>query len=317
MDEITKEITFREITIALLVAASGIANAYFWKQFIFSPAYTDITLFSVPAATLFLFAILFSLLSLFGKSDSLGLMAIAAVSIGSFIFIPASITAFTGIIFTFLGLLWAYRRVLSEARLSVSFSLAKILRQGMPLFFTALAFMVSVFYFSSISLEKNQSILPKSLFEFSLPFLQGTLQSIIPGFRASATVDELLLEAARTQLVGAKVDISKVPKDQLGKLLADERQSLSKGLGVKISGKEKASDLIYELANQKIEGFAGPYKQYLPYLTAFGFFLAIKVLTLPLYFVTLGLLWLTVQLLLFLKVLKKETVMIQVEKVTL
>lgn len=316
MDEIAKEITFREISIAFLTAASGIADAYFWKQLIFSPVYTDIKFFSVPGAALFLFAILFSLLSLFGKSDALGLAAIAAVSIGSFLFIPAGITAFAGILFTFLGLLWAWRRIRSEAKLSVSFSLAKILRQGLPLFFTALAFMVSVFYFSSISLEKNQSILPKALFDFSLPFLQNTLQGIIPGFRASATVDELLLEAAKSQ-VGAEVDISKVPKSQLEKLIADGRQSLSKGLGVKISGKEKASDLIYELANQKIEGFAGSYRQYLPYLTAFGFFLAIKILTLPLYFVTLGLLWLAVQLLLFLKVLKKEIVTIQVEKVIL
>ncbi|MFY9462127.1 MAG: hypothetical protein WAP51_02910, partial [Candidatus Sungiibacteriota bacterium] len=208
------------------------------------------------------------------------------------------------------------RRIRSEAKLAVSFNLSKILRQGLPLFFTTLAFVVSVFYFSSIALEKNQTILPRSVFELSLPLLQNTLQDLIPGFRAAATVDELLLEAAKSQL-GAEVDISKVPKSQLEKLLVESRQSLSQGFGIKITGKEKAADLIYELANQKIEDFAGPYKRYLPYLTAFGFFLAVKVLTLPLYFITLGLLWLAVQLLLFLRVLKKEIVTIQVEKVIL
>jgi len=316
MDEVTNEITFKEIIIALLVAASGVANAYFWKQLIFSPAYTDVTLFSAPAATLFLFAILFSLLSLFGKSGILGFSAIAVAFIGSFLFIPAGAAAFLGIALALSLSLLAFRRIRTEARIAVFFGLSKILRQGLPLFFTTLAFVVSVFYFSSIALEKDQTILPRSVFEFSLPFLQNTLQGMIPGFRAAATVDELLLEAARSQL-GAEVDISKVPKSQLEKLLAEERQSFSQGLGIKITGKEKAADLIYELANQKIEDFAGPYKQYLPYLTAFGFFLAVKVLTLPLYFITLGLLWLAVQLLLSLGVLKKETVTIQAEKVIL
>ncbi|MFY9462315.1 MAG: hypothetical protein WAP51_03895, partial [Candidatus Sungiibacteriota bacterium] len=149
MDEVTKEITFKEIIIALLMAASGVANAYFWKQLIFSPAYTDITLFSVPAATLFLFAILFSLLALFGKSDTLGFSAIAAAFIGSFLFIPAGAVAFAGIALALAGSLLALRRIRSEAKLAVSFNLSKILRQGLPLFFTTLAFVVSVFYFSS------------------------------------------------------------------------------------------------------------------------------------------------------------------------
>lgn len=298
------------------MAAAGVANAYFWKGLIFSGGYASPTVFSLPAAALFLFAILFALLSLFGRSNILGLSAVAAAFIGSFLFIPAGSTAFAGIALALAGAFLAYRRIRSEARLAVSFSLTKILRQGLPLFFTTLAFVVSVFYFSFIAQQKEGVILPRAVFEFSLPFLQNTLQGIIPGFRAEATLDELLLEGAKTQL-GAKVDIAKVPKSELEKLLAEERRSFSQGLGIKITGKEKAADLLYELANQKIEDFAGPYKQYLPYLTAFGFFLAVKVLTLPIYFITLGLLWLAVQLLLFLKILKKETVTIQVEKIAL
>ncbi|MDO8560647.1 MAG: hypothetical protein Q7R91_00310 [bacterium] len=307
---------YKEIIIAVLAVATGIANAYFWKVLIFSGSYSSPTIFSIPAALLFLFAIFFSFLALFGVSRTLGLMAIAIVSVGSFLFITAGTVAFVGIVLSFFGFQWAYSRIRNEAKLSVSFSLSKILRQGLPLFFTAIAVMVSVFYFSSISQEKNQTFLPKAVFELSLPLLQNSLQGIIPGFRPDATIDQLLIGAAQKQ-TGNAVDISKVPKDQLEKFLQEERAALSKGLGVAVTGKEKAGDLLYNLANQKLEDFVGPYKQYLPYLTAFGFFLAVKALTLPLYFVTLILVWLAVRLLLAVKLLKKEIGMVQTEKVTL
>lgn len=306
----------KELIFAVLVSAAGIANGYFWKQLIFSPAYTDVTLFSIPAATLFLFAALFSLLALFSKTESIGYAAVGMAFAGSFFFVPADFTVISLLLVTTAGALWAYHGIRKETQLSVFFSLSKTLRHGLPIFFTALALLFSTYYFSSVNRNGDQVILPRAVFEFSLPLLQNSLEKFMPEFRSDITVDQLLIGTLRTEL-GAEVDISKLPSLELEKLLSAERQALGKGLGVEISGQEKTLDLLYNLANKKIEEFAGPYKNYLPYISAFGFFLAIKVLTFPMYLVALGIIFVVVKLLLMSGVLKKEVVTIQVEKITL
>lgn len=312
----TVTFNWKELAIAVFVVASGIANAYFWYQLIAIERLGSITLFSLPIASLFLFAVCFSLLAILGKSTALGYAAVAAAFVGSFFFVTASSLVILLLLLTLLGGWWAFHRIQQESILSVSFRLSKILRQGLPLFFTTIAILISLFYFVGIVSREDSAIVPRSIFDISLPLLGGTLQGILPGFRPDATIDQLLVELLKTQL-GDKVDISNLSSSQRGALLKEQRLALEKGFGISITGKERASDVLYALTNQKIEELVGSYKPYLPYLSAFGFFLTIKVLTLPLYFIALGLIWLVVQLLLAIGALKRETVTIEAERITL
>jgi len=306
----------KELIIAVLVVVSGVLNAYLWKQLIFSGSYSDLALFSLPIASLFLFVVSFAMLAMLGENVLLGLFAVIAAFIGSFFFVKASTAVLSGLLLTLVIALWAFRGIRKEAKSQNIPQMNRVLRQGLPLFFTAVAVMISVFYFSGIAISEPQTFVPKAAFELTIPYLEGVLQNILPGFKASLSVNELLRKNAEEQLEG-ELGLKSVPEEQLKKLVEEQRRALEQGLGLKISGEERAGDLIYSLANQKAEDFLGPYKRYIPYLSAFGFFLAIKVLTFPLYLISLALVWLTVKLLLAFEFIKRETVSVEVEKLSL
>lgn len=306
---------FKELIIAVLVVVSGILNAYFWKQLVFSGVFNDVALFSLPIAALFLFATVLVLAAMLGETLWLGAAAVFAAFAGSFFFVRASAPVISGLVLTLTFSLLAYRSIRKAAKSENVFGVNRILRQGLPLFFTAVAVMVSIFYFSKVVVSDQQLFIPEAAFELALPYLEDTLQNIIPGFQASVSVDELLRKNAEDQLKNG--GINQVSQTQMEKLVEEKRKVLEQALGIKVSGRERAGNLIYRLANQKIEDFLGEYKRYVPYLSAFGFFLAIKALTFPLYLISLGVVWGSVKILLAFGVVKRETVSVEVERLTL
>ncbi|MBI2639934.1 MAG: hypothetical protein HYW90_03565 [Candidatus Sungbacteria bacterium] len=305
----------KELIIAILVVTSGIFNAYLWKQLVFLGVFSDGVLFSLPIASLFLFATALALVAMLGETLWLGVAAVFAAFTGSFFFVRASMPVISGLVLTLLFGLLAYRSIRKAAKSENTFGVNKVLRQGLPFFFTAVAVMVSIFYFSRIIVSDEQTFIPETAFELTLPYLEDALQNIIPGFQASASVDELLRKNAEDQL--KSTGISQTSRSQIEKLVEEQRKVLEQGLGINVSGKERAGNLIYRLANQKIEDFLGEYKRYVPYLSAFGFFLAIKALTFPLYLISLGVVWGSIKMLLALGVIKRETVSVEVERLTL
>lgn len=78
-------------------------------------------------------------------------------------------------------------------------------------------------------------------------------------------------ELAKILLVDLQTYLAKNPK-----MLAELRQGASRGLGIELKGGEKISDILYGLATAKTEGFIGPYKQYIPAITAVLLFLTLK-----------------------------------------
>ena len=306
----------KELVIAIFLVASGVLNAYFWYELIGSLRFDDIAFLLLPVASLLFLTICFSCVALFIKNTIIGYGAAIAAFVGGFFFVNATSFAITLLVLALGAITWAFHRIRQEATSATVFRLSKILRQGLPLFFTAVALLISLFYFVKIAEDSNQPVIPRSVFDISLPFLEGAFKGILPGFRAHTTVDELLLDALRSQ-EGNEVDIAKIPRSQLDMFLKEQRAALGKGLGITITGKEQAADFLYNLTNQKIGDFVGPYKQYLPYLSVIGFFLAIKALTLPFYFISLGLVYIVMRVLLAVRVLRREKAMIEVERIIL
>lgn len=303
----------KEVILALSMVAAGILSGYYWKIFIFSGSYQSPALFSIPIALLFLFATCFLLLALFGRSILLGYSATAVAFVGPFFFLTANVQILSALFLTVVTACYGYGKIQSERVASPAFQMRRIARAGLPIFFTASALLISVFYLSFIETKKQQTLIPKAVFEFSLPYAEGALRGVIPGFRSNATINELLLNALIRENSG--VNGKGIPQVQLDQLLNEQRAGLSEGLGIPLTGQEPASDLLYDLANQKIAAFAGPYQKYIPYLSAFGFFLTVKVLTLPFYFIALAIGYLCMRVMLAMGILQKEKTLIEVERI--
>lgn len=60
------------------------------------------------------------------------------------------------------------------------------------------------------------------------------------------------------------------------KMLAELRQGASQGLGIELKGGEKISDILYGFVSAKSDELLGPYKQYIPAISAAFLFLTLK-----------------------------------------
>lgn len=311
------QLSLKEITLAVLTVAVGLLNAYIWREVLFAGEFKEATFYSLPVAALFLFAILFSLASAFIREGLLRNIAAALGLAAGFLMVPFQPVVLSGAALSALGGWYAAGQIANEAEASNYFSVRKILRGGLPVFFTAVALAFAVFYFSLIGGQSDQSLLPKGLFDAVVPLLERPLQKILPGFRSDASVDQLILAVAAQQM-GGGIDPSRLPPAERQQLLNEGRKALSVELGIlTLTGGEKGIDVLYQAANAQIAKFIGPYRDYLPFIAAFGFFIAVKAFTLPVYWLTLILTAGAVKLLLLIGFLNQKTETIQVTKLTL
>lgn len=306
----------RELVLGGLTVAAGLLNVYLWKNFLLAGKFADASFYSLPVISLFAFAVLFSLSAAFIQEKWLRIVTAMASLAGGYIFIPFQPLIVSAGAATALAGWYASSQISREESTSNSFSAHKIFRSGLPMFFTAMALVLAVFYFTTISGQTSAVLLPKAIFDAAIPLLTQPLQGILPGFRSDASVDELLLAFASRQL-GEELDISRLPKAQKDELIRQGRQALSQQFGIKLAGEEKAGDILYDLTNAQVAKFLGPYQKYLPMLAALGFFIAIKAFSLPIYWITLILVWAVVKLLVSLKILHEKTETVQVTRIKL
>lgn len=306
--------TGKEITLAALTIAAGIANAYLWREVLSAGEFKNASFYSLPVAALFAFAILFSLSSAFIRERLVRTLTAVLALASGFLVVPFQPVVLSGAVIAAAGGWYAAGQISNEAEASNHFSVWKILRGGLPIFFTAVALALAVFYFSLLG-GKTDQFLPKGLFDAVVPLLEQPLQGLLPGFRSDASVDQLILAFAAQQLGG--MDISKLPREERQKLLSESRKALSEQLGTPITGNEKGIDVLYQAANAQFAKFAGPYRAYLPFIAAFGFFVAVKAFTLPVYWLTLILFGLVVKSLVAVGLLTEKMETVQVKKIVL
>ena len=306
----------KEIILAILTITAGILNAFLWHDFIASGSFGRAALYSLPVIATFAFAILFALSAIFIREKLMrSAAAILATALG-YLFVPYTSWVVIMTAASALAAWYACEAIANEYQASHSFSVRKTLRGGLPMFLTAAVLLLTMFYFSSAANQTGNVLLPKTFFNAAIPLLEKPIQGIIPGFRSGVSVDELIRAFASKQS-GGKIDISELPQAQQEEFIREGRRVLGEQLGIPLTGKERSEDVLYEAANAQAEKLAGPYRQYLPLLGAVGFFLAAKTLTLPIYWITLLLVFLVVKLLVTMGILKKEITTIEVERITL
>ena len=313
----------KEIVLAILVAALNIAVFWFWFKaapLIAEGEFQNYSSFIVPAGGLILSASLFSLVTLFTQNKWLA-YASAIIAIGAPYLLVKATALILGINLASVALIiLAVHRIRKEYSLSLGFSLSKTTKTGLPIYFTTASLIISVFYFGNVTEEKAlSSILPKPVLNLALKNLAGPLESLsgLPSLNPDVTVDEALLKLAEKQLQDQGVNISQFPRPELLRMLASQRNELAKNFGIKLGGREKLGDVLYNTISQRIEELLGPYKKYLPAASAIAFFLAFKTFTIPLYYLTTLVTFLLIKIMVRGRILKSEKQQIEVEKLTL
>ncbi len=309
----------KEVVLGILTVSFSIAVFWMWHQVtpkIVAGEFQNYIDFLWPVLGLILTGTFFSLGALFTSNVRL-LYPTVTISIGApFFFIPATNTALAGLAISVLFIIYAVWRIKTEAEHSLGFSATKFLKAGLPIYFTIVSLLISMFFFSQIGEDEDRvfaTLLPKSAIEIAI----GPLQSLmgLSAAKPNSTIDEAFTELIIEQLKSQ--GIKNVPQSELARLLRDQREELSKSFGLKLSGKERISDILYEFISRRFRELLGPYKEYLPYASTIAFFFAFKALTFPIYYLTLLITFILIRIMVAVTILKREKIQIEVERLTL
>lgn len=314
--------TYNSKEIALGILAFGIPLVTFWTWYKTLPLfiegeYRDYVWLLMPILGLVISGSLFSLVGIFIRQKALAYAFPVLSILIPFFFLTVTPTVFGASIIA--GLLTAYAvyRMRKEFDYSLGFSVSKIARAGLPVYFSVVALLVATFYLSGLNKERALSaFVPRPLIEFFLEKMSGKngLFSDVPPVDAQTTVDELIVKMAERELKAKGISVSSLPPGELSNLIAIQRDNLSAQFDVTLKGDEKIGEAFYAAITAKVEDFFGPYRDFLPVAAAIIFFLAFKAFTWPLYFLAMLLTYALIKLLVLMGVVRKEKVTIEVEK---
>ncbi|TSC75259.1 MAG: hypothetical protein G01um101433_923 [Parcubacteria group bacterium Gr01-1014_33] len=316
---------YKEVILAVLFVLAHAGTFFLWKQILPSVIAGDFAgyyRFIYPVVALAASAILFSLAAIFIRTALIMYPAAIVSAAVPYLLLPAENVVLGALGANILLVVFAVYRIRKEFLFSVGFGVSKILKLGLPFYFTSAALIVSVFYIYAIDKKDVVAVfLPKPLLDFTLNHLLASqyIESLIglPEISRDSTVNDIIDALISDQLKNQKVALSKVPAEELTKLRNLQREEMSRQFGTALKGDEKIGDVFYMMIAARVEDLLGPYKKYLPYAGGIAFFFAFKALTLPLYFVSLFLTFLLIKLLVFGKVIKTAIYQIEVEKLSL
>lgn len=313
----------KELALGILTAILSIAAFWFWHGSVALAAegnFTEYLRFIPSVAGLIVAAIFFSLGAIFIKNAKL-IYGTAAISVGApFFFVSATQTALAVLGLCLIVIFLAVQRIRNEFYFSLGFSVSKILKSGLPLFFTASALIIATYQFSTISEEKAISaLLPKSVFNTTLKLMGKPLEDItgLPLGNSNSTVDEVLTKVIKEGLENQGISLSQIAESELERLISVQRNQLAKNFGLTLKGSEEIKDVFYNSISARLTQLLDPYKSYLPYASALTFFLAFKTFTLPLYYFSMLITYVLIRLMIATNILRVEKEQMEVERLTL
>lgn len=313
------KVPVKEIVLGVSLVALHVLVFWLWQRampLIVGHAHDQYTPFILAFCGLILAAVVFSLAVLLIKKKEVVYTVVAAALIAPFMYVPASLSALALLAVCVLLGLFAARRMHTEFAFSVGFSVSRIFRAGLPYYFTALALILSLYYFIELGhVQSVSDVLPESAFRITFQVLGGPLKAVTGlNLRTNATVDDFLEDIIKDQIKKQGLPLSEVPPSELKRLIAMQRDELAARYHAKLTGKENLSDAFRTTIAERIGDILGPYQAYLPYASTIAFFLGVKTLTLPLYFITLGLTFLLIKLLIWGKIIALKKIEIEIER---
>jgi len=317
--------SIKEINLGISASAASVAAFWLWKTEaipgIVAGDFHGWMRFAAPVAGLAAAAALFALSAMFIRDRRIaygaGIIGVAA----PYLFSDATRAALILLGVCAVGAAFAVRKIRREFSLSIGFSVSKIARAGLSLYFTVACVIISFFYAGALD-SKNAlaAILPKPAFDLTLHyFLNSSFARSVTGLpvmRRGVTADELLDMLAREQLKKQGISPTSIPAADMARLRRAEHDDIARQYGISFQGNEKVQDIFYAAVAQHADELMGPYRAYLPAISALAFFFALKALTLPLYLLALVLAFVLIKGLLSATVLKRATEQIEVERIT-
>ena len=162
----------KEFALAFLFIAAHTVCFWLWKDTM--PVMVSAQVggwweFTAPALALLGAAMLFGMAALLLTNPWMRVFVFIAAGGLPFGFIPA----WNGIVFIMIGVvilvLFAAHRIKQEYMLSLGFSSSKIMRAGLPLYFTVTALVLSLYYFTEVGDRDSVSaVLPRPLFNAAI-----------------------------------------------------------------------------------------------------------------------------------------------------
>lgn len=314
----------KESIFAVLAAASGVLAFAAWERtvaVIAAGSLQGYSAFILPVGLLLLAACLFSLASLFISNAWLIGAAVILPFAAAPLLVPRAALIFGACGASVLLALFAAWRMRSEHKFSITFGASKMLKAGLPIYFTAVAIVISLFYYQHITDQERavSGVIPRAAVELSLQFLSGAVSDLqgAPKADSALTVDEFLAQNLAGQLKSQGVAMGKLPQKEIAELVAGQRNELAKRYGIQMRGGERLVDVLHRAITEKVQELLGPYARFLPFLSALAFFFALRTLIFFLYFIAVGLTALLIVLLRAATIIKSETRSIEVERLTL
>ena len=317
---------YKQIILSILAVIFGFLSFWSWQSvtsFIVEGS-LHTSNFIWPVVSLILAAIFFSFAAIFIKKQWLVHTTVLVGTVSAFFLLEAGAATVWALVGTIFLVILSLHRIKHEVELSTGFSLSKTLKSGLPLYFTAASLIISVFYFDVTKHDEDKmiaAIFPKPASGIVVRLLSGRLESLVGlpvKIKPDSTVDEIILQLLKGQLQEQGISIESLPKKELENLLILQRREIAKKFKISaLSGKAKVSDALYEVIIGQLTNLVGPYKIYLPIVSAFAFFLAFKTFTMPIYYLTLIFSFVLLKLAIWGKIIKREKAQIQVERLTL
>lgn len=314
----------KESILALAMTAAAVFAFWLWKETVpvlAAGILQDYVQFLLPSAALLVAASFFALGSILIDTKWL-LYAAAGAAVGiPFLLSRASTGAAVLLLGNVLLTVFAARRIRKEHILSLGFSTSKILKAGLPLFFTVASISVSWFYLSTLE-DHNKAasaILPRPVTDLMIRVLSGPLREStgLPEISPDLTIDEVLTMSIRARLDSEGVSLGRSTEKGLTELLAHQRDELGKQYGIPLDGHERLGEVLNRAIIARLQDLLGPYVEYLPFISALAFFFAFKAFTFPLYFLSVALTAGLIQALRAVKMVTSRKQEIEVERLTL
>lgn len=262
--------SLKELIIGVLAAGVSVLTLWLWHEavpLIVARDFKDYS-FIAPVAGLIVAGGFFALSAIFIRGAKVVYPLLIAGIVAPFFFLEASGTILAVLAANLFITGFAIYRIRQEHLLSYGFSLSKIAKTGLPLYFTAVSLIVSSFYLVNVDEELViYGLLPRPAVNFAFNRVLQTFAQDSVGF----------------------------PTEML----------------------RPNADDFYEAMVLELQQILGPYQRFLPLASAIIFFFAFKAFTVPVYYLTLIFIFLLLKLLVFSKIVNKEKVQIEVERLTL
>ena len=224
------------------------------------------------------------------------------------VFGAKGIVGFAIVVF-FLATLWGYTIVKREQEIIIPILFSRLLRKGLPVFFTGLAFTFAAFFNSSPlgQILGGKPHIPRQFIDVSLVPIEYAIRIAVPGFSKDIKVSEF-----ENLTIRGVPEFFKAPPQAIKSAISNVLSHLPEE-----SRNKSVSDFFYTTINMQLGAILAPYEEFLSFVFLFGLFLVFRTVGVPIMWLSLGFGWLISKLLSHFKILHLRKIMVKKEEIVL